>query len=130
MRMPVTGISAMPRSGRSPVSRSATTTGTTPAAIGRAAHHQVRLGVIRRPAVRTAATNISSRKPSRSPGERTTQPMSRETAASWAAARTPATAISRDRPSDAQAATAVADTRSTASTPPSAGLTGSSTRSP
>lgn len=130
MRIPVTGISVIPRSGSSPVSSSATTTGTTPAPIGSAAHHQVRLGVTRRPAVRTATANITARKPSRDPRECTTQPMSRETAASWTAARSPATTISRDRPSEAHAATAAVHTRRTASTRPSVGVTGNSTGPP
>lgn len=117
----------MPRTSTSPVSSSSTTTGTTPAPIGTAAHHQVRLRVIRRPAVRTATTYISATNPSSGGSERTTQPMSRETAASWTAARSPASRISRDRPSEASAATATAATSSRARTTPSVMSTGSST---
>lgn len=41
MRIPVTGISAMPLSGTRPVRSREQTTGATPAAIGSQAHHQV-----------------------------------------------------------------------------------------
>lgn len=105
-------------------------TGATPAAIGSAAHHQVRFAVIRRPAVRTATAYISATKPSSAGSERTTQPMSTETAASWTAARSPARTISRERPSEATPATTAAAASSRARTTPSVMLTGSSTRPP
>lgn len=128
MRMPATGMSATPRTGTSPVSSSAPTTGSTPGPIGTAAQRQVRLAAMRRPAVHTATANISATNPRSGATERTTQPMSRETAASWAAARTPATRISRDRPSEAHAATAAARTNRTARTTPRVTETGSNTR--
>lgn len=128
MRMPVTGISAMPRTGTSPVSNSTATTGTTPAPIGTATHHRLRLSVTRRPAVHTATPNIKAMNANVGANAWTTQPMSEETAASWTAARSPARTMWRDRPSEANAAMPAATASSRASTTPSVMLTGSSTR--
>lgn len=82
--------------------------------------------VSRRPAVRTATANISRTNSADHQSEPTTQVITSATAASCAAARSPARSTAWPCPSRPHPATATAAASSTATTTPSRGVTGSS----
>ncbi len=82
MRMPATGMTAMPTAGSTRVTSSRASTGPAAAPMAAAAHQPLRWGVIRRPAVRLATTYITRTNAATSAPFSITQAITAATAAS------------------------------------------------